>query len=158
MDLQQSVATIKGVGPKKLEKLNSLNIETVEDLLFYFPRTYEDRTTFLNLKDVQGEIKASFKVRVTGVNRNSYIRRNMHILSFDVEDETGKGTMTFFNQPFLKNSIKIGATYNVYGKAVRERFITKISSPIAEKAGENLKTGGIVPKYALKKALQTTKL
>ena len=153
MNLQDSVATIKGVGPKKLEKLNSLNIETVEDLLFYFPRTYEDRTTFLNLKDVQGEVKASFKVRVTGVNRNSYIRRNMHILSFDVEDETGKGTMTFFNQPFLKNSIKIGGIYNVYGKAVREHFITKISSPIAERAGENLKTGGIVPKYALKKGV-----
>ena len=158
MDLQQSVATIKGVGPKKLEKLNSLNIETVEDLLFYFPRTYEDRTTFLNLKDVQGEVKASFKVRVTGVNRNSYIRRNMHILSFDVEDETGKGTMTFFNQPFLKNSIKIGGIYNVYGKAVRERFITKISSPIAEKAGENLKTGGIVPKYALKKGVTNNEI
>lgn len=158
MDLQQSVATIKGVGPKKLEKLNSLNIETVEDLLFYFPRTYEDRTTFLNLKDVQGEVKASFKVRVTGVNRNSYIRRNMHILSFDVEDGTGKGTMTFFNQPFLKNSIKIGGIYNVYGKAVRERFITKISSPIAEKAGENLKTGGIVPKYALKKGVTNNEI
>ncbi len=158
MNLQDSVATIKGVGPKKLEKLNSLNIETVEDLLFYFPRTYEDRTTFLNLKDVQGEVKASFKVRVTGVNRNSYIRRNMHILSFDVEDETGKGTITFFNQPFLKNSIKIGGIYNVYGKAVRERFITKISSPIAEKAGENLKTGGIVPKYALKKGVTNNEI
>lgn len=158
MNLQDSVATIKGVGPKKLEKLNSLNIETVEDLLFYFPRTYEDRTTFLNLKDVQGEVKASFKVRVTGVNRNSYIRMNMHILSFDVEDETGKGTMTFFNQPFLKNSIKIGGIYNVYGKAVRERFITKISSPIAEKAGENLKTGGIVPKYALKKGVTNNEI
>lgn len=158
MNLQDSVGVIKGVGPKKLEKLNSLNIETVEDLLFYFPRTYEDRTTFLNLKDVQGEVKASFKVRVTGVSRNSYIRRNMHILSFDVEDETGKGTMTFFNQPFLKNSIKIGGIYNVYGKAVRERFITKISSPIAEKAGENLKTGGIVPKYALKKGVTNNEI
>lgn len=158
MNLQDSVGVIKGVGPKKLEKLNSLNIATVEDLLFYFPRTYEDRTTFLNLKDVQGEVKASFKVRVTGVNRNSYIRRNMHILSFDVEDETGKGTMTFFNQPFLKNSIKIGGIYNVYGKAVREHFITKISSPIAEKAGENLKTGGIVPKYALKKGVTNNEI
>lgn len=158
MNLQDSVGVIKGVGPKKLEKLNSLNIETIEDLLFYFPRTYEDRTTFFNLKDVQGEVKASFKVRVTGVNRNSYIRRNMHILSFDVEDETGKGTMTFFNQPFLKNSIKIGGIYNVYGKAVRERFITKISSPIAEKAGENLKTGGIVPKYALKKGVTNNEI
>lgn len=158
MNLQDSVGLIKGVGPKKLEKLNSLNIETVEDLLFYFPRTYEDRTTFLNLKDVQGEVKASFKVRVTGVNRNSYIRKNMHILSFDVEDDTGKGTITFFNQPFLKNSIKIGATYNVYGKAVREHFITKISSPIAEKAGENLKTGGIVPKYALKKGVTNNEI
>lgn len=158
MNLQDSVGVIKGVGPKKLEKLNSLNIATVEDLLFYFPRTYEDRTTFLNLKDVQGEVKASFKVRFTGVNRNSYIRRNMHILSFDVEDETGKGTMTFFNQPFLKNSIKIGGIYNVYGKAVRERFITKISSPIAEKAGKNLKTGGIVPKYALKKGVTNNEI
>lgn len=158
MDLQDSVGMIKGVGPKKLEKLNSLNIGTVEDLLFYFPRTYEDRTTFLNLKDVQGEVKASFKVRVTGVNRNSYIRRNMHILSFDVEDETGKGTMTFFNQPFLKNSIKISGIYNVYGKAVRERFITKISSPIAERAGENLKTGGIIPKYALKKGVTNNEI
>ena len=43
MNLQDSVANLKGVGKKRVEMLKKLNIETVEDLLYFFPRKYEDR-------------------------------------------------------------------------------------------------------------------
>ncbi|KXO17056.1 ATP-dependent DNA helicase RecG [Clostridiales bacterium KA00134] len=149
MQLKDSLASIKGVGPKKEEILNKLGIYNLEDLIFYLPRDYEDRSSLIKLADVSGEIKAGFKVRIIGINRDSYIRRNMHILSFDVEDESGRGTITFFNQAFLKNSIKPNQVYKVFGKAIRQNYITKISSPIIERGDASLKVGSIIAKYKL---------
>ena len=44
IDLKQNVQYVKSVGPAKVPLLNSLNIYTIEDLLTYFPRDYEDRS------------------------------------------------------------------------------------------------------------------
>ena len=44
MELKDSISKVKGIGPKKTELLGKLKITTVEDLLYFFPRRYEDRT------------------------------------------------------------------------------------------------------------------
>ena len=51
--LAQSVRYVKGVGPKRSEALLRVGVETVEDLFYYFPRRYEDRSHFIALKDIQ---------------------------------------------------------------------------------------------------------
>ncbi|MFW6390161.1 MAG: hypothetical protein ACOCZT_03535, partial [Halanaerobiales bacterium] len=49
--MPSSVQFVKGVGPKRAELLKKLNINTVKDLLYYFPRDYEDRSNIHLIKD-----------------------------------------------------------------------------------------------------------
>ena len=107
--LQDPVGCLKGVGPKTVEALATLDIKTVEDLLTYFPSRYDDfaPTDLSTAKDRQ-------KVTVHGtvssepiLTRYGY-RRNR--LSFRLLVDRNVVLTTFFNQPYLKNSIilKIG--------------------------------------------------
>ena len=102
IDLKQNVQYVKSVGPAKVPLLNSLNIYTIEDLLTYFPRDYEDRSKTKNIADlINGEevtIQATVVSEVT-INR---IRKNMTIIKATVEDNTGRCTITWFNQTYIK--------------------------------------------------------
>ena len=53
IDLKQSVQFIKGVGPSRVKLLNILGIYTIEDLISYYPRTYEDRTKITKISELQ---------------------------------------------------------------------------------------------------------
>ena len=52
MELQDRITTLTGVGPKKAEAFARLGVETVEDLIFTFPRIYEDRKNIVNIEDL----------------------------------------------------------------------------------------------------------
>ncbi len=155
MDLSTLVENIKGVGPKKKNILNSLGIYTVEDLLFYFPRRYEDLSIFKTLGEVIDE-KASFKLKFETKIRSSYIRKNLHILSYRVFDGYEYGEVVFFNQSFLEKNIVLGRTYLVNGRAKRERYKVTITSPIIDFRGD--KVGRIIPVYSLKKGITNNEL
>ena len=72
IDLKQSVQYIKGVGPNKAVSFNSLGIFTLEDLLTYFPREYEDRSKIKKIAEIQNGEEATITARVVAevsVNR-----------------------------------------------------------------------------------------
>ena len=120
MNIYTEVGNIKGVGPKMAERLNKVGIFSIFDLLLYFPRDYEDRSKTKNIADlVNGEevtIQATVVSEVT-INR---IRKNMTIIKATVEDNTGRCTITWFNQTYIKQHIKRGETYKFFGKAINE--------------------------------------
>lgn len=76
--LDTSVQYLKGVGPKMFELLNKLGIYTVRDLIEYYPRTYDDRTKILNVKEFIKDQNALFigklikPVSVIYANRKKY--------------------------------------------------------------------------------------
>lgn len=116
MDLRKvSLAQLPGVGPKRLESLESLGIKNVFDLLFYFPFRYEDMEA-KSLDDVVDQEKILLKGVVASepvVARFGYkkTRVNARIL---VENESIM--VTFFNQPWLKDKFETGQDVAVYGK------------------------------------------
>lgn len=61
-DLNQDVKYVKGVGPNKVKLLNKLNIHTLNDLITYYPRDYEDRSIITKLKDVEDNEKYTIEV------------------------------------------------------------------------------------------------
>lgn len=116
MDLRKaSLAELPGVGPKKLEALQSLGINNIYDLLFYFPFRYEDMQA-KSLDDAADQEKILLKGVVASepvVARFGYkkTRLNVRIL---VDNESIM--VTFFNQPWLKDKFETGTDVAVYGK------------------------------------------
>ena len=90
IDLKQSVQYIKGVGPSRAKLLSLLGVNTVEDLINYYPRTYEDRTKIKKIEELQdGEDALIEAVTVTAATVFK-LRRNMSVSKVMVQDDTGR--------------------------------------------------------------------
>ena len=147
IDLKQSVQYIKGVGPNKAVSFNSLGIFTLEDLLTYFPREYEDRSKIKKIADIQNGEEATITARVVAEVSVNRIRSNMIILKTIVEDDSGRCTVTWFNQTYIKQSIKRGETYHFFGKFSNHFGNIEVSTPVFDQLGESKNTGKIMPVY-----------
>lgn len=151
--LKKDIQYLKGVGPKRKKQLNKLGIKTIEDIIHYIPKEYEDRSKISKIKDVYPGSKSNFEVKVVGRPSILPIRRNLTILKIPVRDDSSYAELTFFNQTYLKNQINIGEEYIVNGilKKIGNRY--EINCTIIEKKGKTKNMGRIVPKYQLTKGL-----
>jgi ATP-dependent DNA helicase RecG len=153
-----SVRYLHGVGPKRAELFAGLGILTVEDLLYYFPRRYEDRTRFTAIADLkEGEaytIKA--EVFVKG-GRAARRRRGFSITEAMVADESGKVRCVWFNQPYLEAYLKAGAELILYGKVGEYAGRLQMENPdfeiISDEKDASLSIGRIVPIYSITRGI-----
>ena len=127
IDLNKDVQFVKGIGPKKAQKLNKLGIFTLKDLIYYFPRQFEDRNNLKKIFELQNEDKATLKVVIVGITTSSP-RKGMNITKVDVRDDTGYAKLVFFNQDYIKNTLKPGDTILVFGKVKKEFKSIELSS------------------------------
>ncbi len=147
VDLKKEVQYIKGVGPTRAVLLNRLGIYTLEDLITYYPRGYEDRgkvCKIAELKDGEDALIQAFAV--SKINEH-IIRKNMAIYKLVVRDDTGTCVMTWFNQSYLKTKFTPGRLYKFYGKVSKQYGKFEMNSPIFEEAEESKNTGKIIPIY-----------
>ncbi len=113
--LKKNVELIRGVGKKRVKLLNSIEIWTVADLLFHFPRAYDDRRKVTPL----GKIMPADRVTVIGkvhAVKASRTRSGMNILTVQLIDDTGVLTLKWFNQAYLNNIFKEGMMLTATGK------------------------------------------
>ena len=147
IDLLKDVKYIKGVGPERVKSLNKLGIYTLEDLITYYPRTYEDRSKVKKMDELEngeeGLIEAICVSRISEIR----IRKNMTIYKLIVRDETATCEITWFNMPYLKTKFKIGNRYKFFGKVKRTASKIEMNSPIFEEAENSINTGKIIPIY-----------
>ncbi len=130
--LNSDTRYLKGVGPKRALLLRKMNLHTIEDLIYYMPKSFEDRTKLNKLIDaIQGE-KQVFKVTVTENPVIIKTRKGLHILKVSVEDDSAKASLVWFNQDYIKQKLKIGQAYMVYGKVLLNKFERQIQSPVIE--------------------------
>ena len=116
MKIQDSVQYLKGVGPKKKAELARLGIATVYDLLTYFPRTYEDQSVLTRIADLQPGTVATVAGTIVNLQEQTG-RRGLTILTAYLNDGTGILQVTWFNQKYLKKTLKAGRRVFVSGKA-----------------------------------------
>ena len=152
-----SVRYVKGVGPKRAAKLKRLDIETIEDLLYYIPRGYDDRSNFKKISQcIDGE-KVSLRVEVCGYPSKLRPRRNLSILKIPVKDSSGFANLVWFNQDYISNRLFLGDKITVNGKINIRGNEIQVMNPVFEK-GEGNRVGKIVPIYSLTDKLSNNEM
>ena len=158
IDLKQSVQFIKGVGPSRVKLLNILGIYTIEDLISYYPRTYEDRTKITKIAELQDGQSAMIEAVTTSGASTARLRRNMTITKVIVEDDTGRALISWFNQDYVKTRIHAKEKYRFFGRVSKKSGITEFNSPVFDAENEHKNTGKIVPVYPTTKGLNQTSI
>ncbi len=154
MNLQSEITTLKGVGEKSAALFHKLHIFTLRDLLFYFPRDYETFEAPVLIKEVHPGERYTVSGLVTAAPVLRHVR-NLKILTLTVKDESGAMQLTFFNMPYLKNTLKPGSRYLFRGMVQeRSNHALFIEQPgIYKEADYQNLTRSIQPKYSLTKGI-----
>jgi ATP-dependent DNA helicase RecG len=156
--LDTSIRYLKGIGPKKASSFSEVGINSIEDLLYFFPRRYEDRTKFTSISSLKEGDNQTIKATVIARGeKRSWKKRRFNILEVVVGDNTGKIFCVWFNQGYLKEYFKIDATLILFGKIERYAGRLQMNSPefeiVSQAADESLNIGRIVPIYSLPQGL-----
>ncbi len=154
MELTTPVQKVYMVGPTYAKRLEKLGIKTVEDLLFHFPNRYEDYSLIAKINRLKPGETVTIRGTVTEI-KNEYTKNGKKIQKALVSDNTKILEVTWFNQPFLTRTIKVGETYNFSGKVNWFGHKLSLISPEYEQilgqryeAFGSIHTGRLVPVYA----------
>lgn len=116
MKLETSVQYLKGVGPKAAEKLQRLGMETVRDLLFYYPWRYDDFSHPTKISNLRINDNAIIKAKIIEIKKAYTKRRWMTLIEALLKDESGQAKAVWFNQPFLLKILKVDDEWLFAGK------------------------------------------
>ena len=148
--LNASLTVLNGIGPKNAQKLKKLGLFTLEDMLYFFPRRYDD---YSQLKPIN-RLWFGDEVTVVGSIKNVSSRKvrsgKMTVIEVIIDDGTGGLRLTWFNQPWLENRFRNGDTISVSGKVDQYLGRLVMNNPDWDPVEiESLHTNRIVPVYSL---------
>lgn len=144
------VTTLGGIGKTRALQLANLGIESLYDLISYFPRDYEDRSQLLTIDRLEPDVPACFEAMVISKPRTAHIRKGLDLTKLTVADDTGRLQLTFFNQSYVADQLQYGASYIFYGKLDGGLIGTQMANPIFERPeSDGVVTRRIMPIYAL---------
>lgn len=148
--LNAKLTVLQGVGAVNAERLMKLGMQTLDDMLYYYPYRYLD---YSQLKPIQS-LMYNDVVTVLGTVQSVHTRRirdgKSSMLEVVIGDGTGVLRVTYFNQPWLANRIKAGDAISVSGKVDQYLGRLVMNNPEWEPVEvENLHTNRIVPMYSL---------
>ena len=150
---QASISTLRGIGPAKAAAYAKLGIQTTTDLLYHFPRSYENRGDVHSLDEAPADCRTAVILTVGSEPRSARIRGRMTLLKFRAFDESGVCEITYFNQDYLKHVFTLGSTFRFYGKVQRKAKRFSMTSPEAEPLDENVPLPDLLPVYRLSDGL-----
>lgn len=148
---------LKGVGPKRAELLKKeIDIHTFQDLLYYFPFRYVDRSVFHQIADIpEMNAPVQLKGRITGMREEGVGRRKRLVANF--QDTSGMIQLVWFKgAQWIKKAIKINDTIVVYGKAAQ--FANKWNIPHPEMTPIQQHEKGLQPVYPSTEKLTASRL
>ena len=157
-NLNKEIQFVKGIGPKRAEKLQKLNIFTLKDLIYYFPRQYEDRSVVKKISQLENEDKVSIKGIIFKIDTYSP-KKGMKITRMDIRDESGYIKMSFFNQEYITKVFKSGDSILAFGKVkVENNFKEFIPIEVEHYTNKPTSTCKIEPVYPLTYGLSNKEL
>ena len=151
--LNSDIKIIKGIGEKKASLLYKLGINSVWDVIYNFPRNYDDRTVFHNVSDAPDNTNCCIKAVVRSAVIEKKIKPRMSLYILRAEDYSGFFTVKWFSSPFNKQKIKRGKEYTFYGHISRNQSNVEMTLVDIEECNINERTGKILPLYRLTNGL-----
>lgn len=147
------ISSVKGVGSIRKEQLSRLGIATLGDMLYHFPRKFEDRTKQKNIVEIMDGETAFICVTPLNNMIETRFKNRFTVYRQTFGDDSGVIDAIWFNNPYIKNTFKKGKFYNLYGKVNAKYRKKEIETPVFESADTNNITGRIVPFYNLTSGL-----
>jgi len=147
MQLNSPVGKVKGIGEKKAKLLAKLNIETIGDLLYHMPRSYEQAGKSVHICELEEGGTYQVTAVICDEPKLRRVRSGLNLTTISLSDETGRVEAVFFNQPYLKNMYKLHETVCISGsvKRVGRRF--QFTNPSMDKHVAHQE--GLLPVYPL---------
>lgn len=155
--LSTPVATLRMVGPIYAARLAKLGIHTVDELLMHIPFRYENYTLISKIVNLQAGEKVSIVGIITSFT-NIYTKHGKKIQKAKVADETGEIEVIWYNQPFLKNILKVNTKVSLAGKvnwfghslvfeSPEYEFIRQTTDNRQQITNNLIHTAGLIPIY-----------
>ncbi|MCI9635128.1 MAG: ATP-dependent DNA helicase RecG [Hungatella sp.] len=153
MDKERSIRDLKGIGDKTGKLFEKLGVFTVGDLLEYYPRDYHTYGPPVPI----GELKLDMAGAAAGILRQTAsVRRfqSTQVITASLRDETGTLQLTWFNMPFLRNTLQAGTYHIFYGKVVKKNNRLTMEQPeIFNREGYQAMMENMQPVYGQTKGL-----
>ena len=140
---------VPGIGPARAKKLEKLGLRRLSDLLDYFPARYEDRRAIYTVQEAPEGEACCISALIAQSPVLSRIRKGLELVKVQAVDGTGVLHLTFFNQPYLKNTLRPGETYVFFGRVEVLGRRRSMTNPVFEREGTGQFTGRILPVYPL---------
>ncbi|MGI6722028.1 MAG: ATP-dependent DNA helicase RecG [Anaerovoracaceae bacterium] len=139
------ISKLKGVGPKKAAALGNLSVRTVADLLYLFPRDYQDRSTVTAIKDLKEGEAALTQGMVVNVRQFSG-RSRMRVSQILISDGENELQLMYFNAYYVARNLKKGHIYYFYGTPKVNKGRLQMIHP---EFSDSMDEEGILPIYPL---------
>jgi ATP-dependent DNA helicase RecG len=148
--LDAKLTVLQGVGPSNAASLAKLGLYTLGDMLYYYPRRYDDYSQLKPIKNLFYGEQVTVIGTVQAVNTRPIRGGKASIVETIINDGTAGLRLSFFNQPWIANRHKPGDMISVSGKIDQYLGRLVMNNPDTESVEiENLNTNRIVPVYAL---------
>jgi len=154
VSLESPVTVLPGVGPKRLATLEEAGIHSLRDLLLYLPFRYIDASHITPIAHLQPNLTVTIQAKV--VKHQPLPRRGPRsIILTTIADDSGQLTISFFNQRYVINNLKVGEAYAFTGAVKDFRGKLSLANPTYESLNKDvlLHTGRIIPVYRQTKDL-----
>ncbi len=148
--LQTPISKLHRVGKALETRLKILGIETLQDLLFYYPFRYEDYSQVVPIADLQEGTNVTVKAKIEHIATKRSPRKHMLLTEAVVYDDSGRMHVVWFNQSFIGKVLKAGEMIYLSGVVKHDMLGVTMQSPSYEKVTENTAhTARIVPIYSV---------
>jgi ATP-dependent DNA helicase RecG len=146
--MNMPVSRMKGIGPKRAQAMARLGIVTRGDLVRYAPADYRDMRMQTPIARLRYGQTAVFTAKVVGTARVSRMPgRRINVLRFRLADETGEIDAIYFNQAYLKNTLKPDTVWRFCGRVGKYNALCVVCPEFDTPALEDSAT--LTPVYRL---------
>ncbi|XLQ19957.1 MAG: ATP-dependent DNA helicase RecG [Candidatus Moraniibacteriota bacterium] len=147
--MNTKLSELSRITDKHAKKLQKLNLYTTKDLLYHFPKRYDDFSHIYDISELYEEMNATVTGFANNIKTTRLPTRRLTITSATISDDTGSIEMIWFNQAFVENTLKTDKKIRVSGKvALSKKGIIQFNAPNIERLERTpTSTGRLVPIY-----------